>query len=104
MSHHSSMPPMDSEPSKEAERELHAAMKLLLGEYPDGKLNVQDEGAIALSIGEETGKVVIRFPKPVAWIGFTPQQALEIAETLIYHARKCGGPVPLVLRVGSEKP
>lgn len=101
MSHHGIDPP-DMPP--EQQRVMSEAMKKLLGEFPDGKLNVNDEGALAVMIGNEKGRVVIRFPKPVAWIGFTPEQALAIAETLIYNARQCGCPVPLVLRVGGAKP
>ena len=103
MSHHSSKP-FDETPEERAQREaMSDAMAKLLGEYPDGKLNQNDEGALALIIGNENGRVILRFPKPVAWIGFTPEQALEIAESLIQNARKCGGPVPLVLRVGGDK-
>lgn len=75
-------------------------MRKLMGEYPQGRLNDNDAGAIALTIREEGGKVVIEFPKSVAWIGFTGDQAIEIAKTLIKHARKAGVTAPLVLRVG----
>lgn len=89
---------------KEAQDAMSAAMQQIFGEFPDGKLNANDEGALAVVIGHEKQSVVMRFPKPVAWIGFTPEQALEIAESLIQHARKAGGLlVPLVLRVGGDK-
>ena len=108
MSHHGAIPPEMSPEErasmKSAEREMRKAMGKLLGEYPDGKLNLNDEGALSVLIGHEGHSVVMRFPKPVAWIGFTPEQALGIAETLISHARKCGLSIPLVLRVGGEKP
>lgn len=89
---------------KDSADAMSAAMAKLFGEYPDGKLNANDEGALALVIGENQGKVIIRFPKPVSWIGFTPDQAIDIAQTLISHARKCGSVVPLVIRVGESKP
>lgn len=92
MSHHSSSP--------EDEARMHAAMQKLLGEYPDGKLRQDDEGAIAVAIGHERGRVTIQFPKPVAWIGFTPEEAIEIAETLVEHARKCGCTKPLEIKIG----
>lgn len=94
MSHHGQ--------DKELQRAMSEAMKEVFGEYPDGKLNPNDEGGIAVAIGHENGRVVIRFPKPVAWIGFTADQAIEIAETLIAHARECGSTVPLVLRIGER--
>lgn len=83
----------------EAQAAMRAAMKNLLGEYPEGKLNDRDEGAIAVGIGHQHGKVVVQFPKAVNWIGFTPEQAIEIAETLVEHARACGCARPLTLKV-----
>ena len=53
-------------------------------------LNPNDEGAMAVMVGHENGKVVMQFASPTAWIGFTPEQALDIAQTLITHARKAG--------------
>ena len=106
MSHHGSHP-LGDEPAPmtpEQRKVMSEAMSKLLGEFPDGKLNPSDEGALAVMVGNESGKVVIRFPKPVAWIGFTPDQALGIAESLITQARKCGSTVPLVLRVSAASP
>jgi len=76
------------------------AMKKLFGEYPNGRLNADDAGALPVSISNEDGVVKMEFPKPVAWIGFTGDQAMEIAQTLIKHARKVGVKSPLVLRIG----
>lgn len=84
----------------EDEARLHAAMKDMLGEYPEGKLNNTDEGALTVGIGHQAGKVVITFPKQVSWIGFTPEQAIEIAETLVQHARACGCKRPLTFNIG----
>jgi hypothetical protein len=86
MSHHSS--------------ELSEAMRQLMGEYPDGRMNKDDAGAIAMQIGVEEGRVVMRFPKPVAWIGFTGDEAMEIAQVLMKHARKAGLTAPAVIRIG----
>jgi hypothetical protein len=71
----------------------------LQGEYPNGRLGAQDEGAVALAIGHEGGAVVIRFPKEVRWIGFTPAQAMEIAQELIKHARHINVSEVLTLKV-----
>lgn len=87
---------------KERADEMSAAMKQIFGEFPDGKLSPNDEGALALIVGEENGRVVIRFPKPVQWIGFTADQAIDIAQSLITQARKCGSTIPLVIRVGGS--
>lgn len=69
---------------------LRDMQRKLQGEYPDGRLNAADEGALAVMIGSEKGKVVIQFPSPTTWIGFTPDQAMDIAQLLITHARKAG--------------
>ena len=84
MSHHS------SNLDEDAKRAMSAAMGQLLGEFPNGKLNKNDEGALACAVGHEKGVVKLLFPKPVSWIGFTPEQAIDLAQDLIKHARKCG--------------
>ncbi len=69
----------------ETDRMQELVKKLELGptgHYPDGALNETDEGEIKIAIGIEDGKVVINFGKPVAWIGFDPRQARQIAELL----------------------
>lgn len=95
MSHHSSEPP-------HVQKALSEHMKKLLGEYPDGRMNASDAGAIALAVGVEEGRVVLRFPKPVAWVGLTGNEALDIAALLIKHARHAGVTSPLVIRLGSD--
>lgn len=92
MSHHGNDP--------ERDKELSAAMKKLFGEYPNGRLNPQDQGAVAVAIGHENGAVTMQFPKNLNWIGFTPEQAIDIAQTLVEHARRCGCKKPLTLQLG----
>jgi hypothetical protein len=60
------------------------------GRFPEGKLNDSDEGEIRVAIGYQEGKVIMDFGKPIAWIGFTPEQAREIAATLIGYADGVG--------------
>lgn len=84
----------------EAERLMKEMQRRLHGEFPAGRLNANDDGALAVGIGHQSGKVVMQFPKAVNWIGFTPEQAIEIAETLVQHARDCGCNRPLTLKVG----
>lgn len=59
-----------------------------LGDFPEGMLTKTDEGAIQFAIGEKDGKVVIDFGTPVHWFGMTPQQAAELASTLLKRARE----------------
>lgn len=90
MSHHSSKP-------NPAMSEL---MRSLMGEYPNGRMNADDAGAIAMQVGVEEGRVVVRFPKPVAWIGMSGDEAIGLAQMLMKHARAAGITAPVVLRVG----
>jgi len=90
MSHHGSNP----------NPEMNAAMRKIFGEFPDGKLNTDDQGGIAMSVGVEASRVVLRFPKPVAWIGMTGDEAMELAQIMLKHARAAGVTAPFILRVG----
>jgi hypothetical protein len=56
------------------------------GLFPEGKLTPTDEGETCIGITHMDGKVVIDFGKPTAWIGFTPDQADDIAALLTKHA------------------
>ena len=83
-----------------AHEAFKAMQRKLEGEYPDGRLNPEDQGALAVGIAHQNGKVVMQFPKPTTWIGFTPEQAIEMAESLIDHARACGCTRPLEIKIG----
>lgn len=90
MSHHSSTP----------DKDLNDAMRKLFGEFPDGKLNPDDAGAVAMAVGVESGRVILRFPKPIAWVGMTGDEAFELAQCLLRNARNAGVTAPLIIRVG----
>lgn len=81
MSHHGN----ENQPEN---KQLHEAMKNIFGEYPNGKLNDQDEGALAMMISSEPGIVKVQYPKPVSWIAFSPEEAIGLAQSLLEHARK----------------
>ena len=92
MSHHGSNP-FDEDGDKI--RKLISGLKAStadyrgpIGDYPHGKLTASDEGSIQFAIGEKDGKVVMDFGAPVAWIGVTPQQAMDIASALTKRARE----------------
>lgn len=61
------------------------------GNYPLGKLNETDEGEIMMGVSHTPGKVILNFGKPVAWIGFTAEQASELADSFMEHARQARG-------------
>lgn len=58
------------------------------GEFPQGKLNDSDEGALRLGIAYDKldGIVRIEFGKPVAWLGLPPPQAIEFAKAILKKA------------------
>lgn len=59
------------------------------GEFPEGKLNSNDEGEIrfGVALDKEARKVILNFGKPVAWLGMSPGQAIELADLLRKKAR-----------------
>lgn len=101
MSHHGNYNEQESAAMRALmEQMVTRDQKQLQGEFPSGRLNVNDEGAVAVGIGHQQGKVVMSFPHPTTWIGFTPEQAFDMAESLIEHARACGFKRPLTLKIG----
>ena len=81
MSNHSQVPP-DPDFLKRMGFKLGAT-----GRFPEGKLTEHDEGEIQFAIAHKDGKVLIQFGKPVAWLGMTPGQAKDLAESLTKHAQ-----------------
>lgn len=59
-----------------------------LGEFPEGKMTKDDEGAIQFALGAKDGKVVLDFGSSVHWVGMTPQQAADLASALMKKARE----------------
>jgi hypothetical protein len=56
--------------------------------FTDGKLTDTDEGEIKFGITHAEDRVIMNFNTPVHWIGFTKEQAMEVAATLITHSNK----------------
>ena len=58
-------------------------------EFPQGRLSGDDDGSLTFKIGAdpEKGIVAIEYSKPTAWVAMPPQQAIELAQALIKHAR-----------------
>jgi hypothetical protein len=93
MSHHGSGPfDGPSESRKEHLRKLldTASFKGALGDFPEGQLTKSDEGSIQFAVGIEKGKVVLDFGTPVQWVGMNPQQAADLASSLLSKAREAG--------------
>jgi hypothetical protein len=56
------------------------------GEYPHGKLNADDEGALRVAVGVDQGVVKVMFGKPTAWIGMPKKHALALADSIRQQA------------------
>ncbi|MFA5021296.1 MAG: hypothetical protein WC517_04535 [Patescibacteria group bacterium] len=56
------------------------------GDFPEGKLNAQDEGGLQMLVGQQQGKVVLAFGKSIKWIGMGPDQARDLGKMLISRA------------------
>ena len=56
--------------------------------YPRGKLNVEDEGEIAVGVTVDGDVVVLAFPKPVAWVGMPAEQAEAFADMIRQRAQQ----------------
>ena len=48
------------------------------GKYPEGKLNEHDEGEITFAMAIDKGKLIMRFGKPLEWIGFSKQNVTDL--------------------------
>jgi hypothetical protein len=59
-----------------------------LGDFPEGKLTKDDEGAIQFALFVRGGKVIIDFGTQVHWLGMTAQQAADLGSLLIKRARE----------------
>ena len=69
-------------------------------EYSAGRIAPDDDGDIAFGIAADPQhkRVIVRFGKPVEWIGFPPEQAIALAEMLIAKAREVSGK-PITVKV-----
>ena len=69
-------------------------------EFPDGRIAADDDGALTFKIGADADKgvIVIEYSKPTVWVGMQPQQAIELAQALIKHARHIATE-PLVIQL-----
>lgn len=56
------------------------------GEFPEGKIDESDEGAIQIGITHDKENVIIDFGTPVKWVGFPADIAIELANNILQHA------------------
>ena len=53
------------------------------GEFPQGKLNADDEGQLRMAITVKDDKLIIDFGKPVHWLGMNKEEARQFAELIL---------------------
>lgn len=57
------------------------------GKFPQGSYGRHDEGELRMGVARDNyGNVRMDFGKPVAWMAFPPEQAIELAKLLLKHA------------------
>ena len=90
-SHHGS----NADPvNPEMDRIIKRLMQQLDGtarrEYPAGRMGYKDDGALSYAITTDHAHkvVVIRFGKPVEWIGLGAKECVQLAENLIARAKE----------------
>ena len=79
MSHHS------SEFGEEMKRRFLDTISLGgTGNFPRGKIDRLDEGEIkfAIAADHQTETVLVNFGKQVVWLGMTPDEAIEVSNSL----------------------
>lgn len=57
-------------------------------QFPRGKLNADDEGALQIGIATLDKTLIINFGKPVEWIGLDKITAVALAETIKKRAEE----------------
>jgi len=58
------------------------------GDFPEGKLNEDDEGGLMMAVGVEKGHVTINFGGPVRWLALGPAEAIAFANILLMRAQE----------------
>lgn len=60
------------------------------GKFPEGKLTETDEGEIMMAVTSdvENRKVILNFGKPVVWVGYNAEQAIEFGALMIEHGKR----------------
>ncbi len=93
MSHHSDNPAMQDNDKQRMEIEAQQMKLGATGERPLPSVCHDDEGEIQMALSHDATKrkVYLNFGKPIAWIGFTPEEATDLGEAILAASRKCRG-------------
>ncbi len=69
------------------------------GKFPNGGMNLQDEGELKMGVANYDGKVIMNFGSPVKSVGLEPQGAVDLATAIIRHAREAARTAGVVLTI-----
>ena len=81
-----------------ADEPKHHPLAGATGQFPQGKLQPDDEGElrVACAADRARGVVILDFGKPVAWLSAPPDQIRQIAIQLLATAAKVDGKIVTV--------
>ena len=88
---HHGQDPSNETPNDELRRQLDSSEEFIeeltgvnLKKYPDGRYDGSDDGEVHYAVAASTQEdaIILRFPKPIMWLGFTDESAEELVKTL----------------------
>ncbi len=69
------------------------------GDFPQGMISPDDQGALFYSVSVKAGHVVLDFGAPVTWAAMDPLQAETLAMALLRMAANAKGK-PITITIG----
>lgn len=72
-------------------------------EYPRGRISGDDEGqtATAMAVDHQNKTLIIRYFKPIVWVGYGPDEAMQYLMMLAKHVSQLVGK-PITVSIGDE--
>ena len=100
-SHHG-MPASQEPEDSTIRRMLEQLQGTAKREYPRGRMGAEDDGALSFAVAadKENGVIVIRFGKPVEWIGLAPEDASKLITLLVQKMREVKHDEPVHITFG----
>jgi len=77
---------MERKKQEEAKRQALADAAAIEQDIKNAVEAIEDDGADNFTIGNQDGKVLMVFPKAVDWLGFSPEEAIIVAQALTENA------------------
>ena len=76
--------PHHAKPNDLRQRFIDEQLGVALRQFPDGRLGADDDGAVTFAMATDMRRrvIVMKFPKPVDWIGLDQKAAEELRDQL----------------------